>query len=98
METIKMERKGYGYEPDNPVKAMNVFESYDYMHSLKAKEGVVVKWIRAGSLYSKITGHMIDEYYIFVLSTKSPVRIQRFSIFIDMYQTTTDRKKPEDFE
>lgn len=98
LEVVKIERKGYGYELDNPVKAMSTFGSYDYLNSLKAKDGFVVRWTRVGSLFSEKLNRIIDQYHIFVLRTKEPIEINRYSIFIDMYHPITDTKKPEDFE
>lgn len=99
LEVIKMERKGYGYEIDNPVKAMGAVDSYGYMNSLSAKEGMIVRWVRAHSIYSDKFERMIDEYYVFVLKIdEETIEMRRFSIFIDMYHRYTDKQKPEDFE
>jgi hypothetical protein len=98
IEVVKMEKKGYGYSIDEPVKAFSTFGSYDYLNSLKPKNGIMVRWVRDHSEYSEKLGHMIDEYFVFVLSMEEPIQMKRYSIFIDMYHRMTDKEKPEDFE
>ena len=97
-EIIDVEKTGYGYEMDNPIKAMSVGGSYAYLNALKPKVGIVFRWDRDGCYSCENSKKLIDKYFIYVLKSKErPLKFFRYTLYIDMYNIRTDEEKPEDF-
>lgn len=97
-EIVKIERKGYGYELENPIKVFGVMGINNYLNCLNAKDGIIVKFHRDHSCGMNQDGHIIDCYHIFVLHLEEPIEIRKFELFFDMYNYDNDDIYPEDFE
>ena len=98
LEIRKVECDGYGYEISNPIKAMSALGSYAYLNSLKAKEGVIVKWERQGAYIREDDNKLIDKYSVFVLVVGENPELQVHELFIDMYHRINDEISPKNFE
>ena len=97
IEIINVEKKGYGYEIDKPIKAMSAVGSYAYLNELKSIFGIMVKWERKGSFSTENSNKLIDKYFVYVLKTDE-AKLLRYTLYIDMYHRWNDETKPEDFE
>ncbi len=93
-ESKIIEKTGYGYSIENPIKAFNVLGSYGYIKCLKPNDGVMFKYERAGCVEG-LNGKLLDQYFIWVLDNEG--KLKRYTIYIDMYHLKTDTVAPEDF-
>ena len=93
----KIKKEGYGYCIENPIKVFNVIGLHNYLANLRHKEGDLQQYTRVGSHYDQNSGHMVDQYAIFVSIDKSQNFYYVYDIFIDIYNGKDDTSSPEDF-
>ncbi len=93
----KIKKDGYGYCKENPIKVFNVIGLHNYLTDLRHQHGNLQKYTRVGSHYDQNSGHMIDQYAIFVCIDKSKNFYHVYDIFIDIYNGKDDTTSPEDF-
>lgn len=98
LEAVKIQKGGYGYDKNNPIKTLGAFGSYDYLNSLKSSKGIIVRWKRINSLHSDIFGQMLDLYYVFVLNLDEEPKLFQYQLYFNMYHFDNDLTYPEDFE
>ena len=97
-EIEKINKKGYGYELDNPIRVNQIPGTHEYITSLKHKNGILVNYKRAFAEYCEETKHMVDIYYVYILSTGETPKLLKYTMFFDMYYFHNDKEIPEDFE
>lgn len=78
----------FGYSIDNPIQAVSVSSSYEYLRHLRYNNKPI-KFHRLGSRGGK-NGHIIDAYSI-------DIDIKNVVIYIDAYSPENSKKAPEHF-
>ena len=80
-ELEKINKKGYGYELDNPIRVNQIPGTHEYITSLKHKNGILVNYKRAFAEYCEETKHMVDIYYIYHCNRRSSKIIEIHNVF-----------------
>ena len=100
LEATKVNKTGFGYSIDNPIKTMFIPLAYTYLNNLRPKEGFILKYERVGSFKLKNNPHFIDKYKIYVLiknDETGDVDFRVYAVWIDSYSEKNSTQAPEDF-
>ena len=96
-----VEKTGFGFSPDNPIKTMFIPLAYAYLNNLKHKMGHLVKYERMGSHKFADNPHLLDKYKLYVVikdEKTEEVTFKVYMLWIDSYSSENSKEAPEDFE
>lgn len=97
-EIEKIDKKGYGYEIDNPIKVFQIPGVHRYLTTLKPQKGILLNYKRVSAEYCPKTKHMVDIYFVYVLAKGENSKMLKYTLCLDMCYPSNDIEKPEDFE